>query len=350
MNSDIMTLLTAALLGLVVAIVAFLALQWKGTRDGAAISALVSGVKGEERLRLFEQSLHGGLQDVQKTITAIDKARAESLARLDALLGESQRTISLLHGTTAKLAATLSNSQARGQLGEKLADDILRAAGFVEGISYVRNQQIDQGTTRPDFTFFLPGGRTLNMDVKFPLSNYVKCVQLNGEEERLQAERQFLADVRATIRGVAGRDYVNPDQNTLAFMIVFVPNEQVFGFIQERDAAIVDDARTMNVILCSPLSLFTLLSVIRQAADSFALATDAHDVLRALAGFSTQWDKYQDAVETVGKRLDSAQRAFEELKGARTRAMNKQLARVNDVRQLRGLAVSEEESEEILPA
>jgi hypothetical protein len=45
--------------------------------------------------------------------------------------------------------------------------------------------------------------------------------------------------------------------------------------------------------------------------------------------------KYQEAIDTGGKRLDSRQRAFEELQGTRTRVMNKQFARVDELRQQR---------------
>ena len=341
-----MTLLAGALLGLLVAVVAFLALYWTMNRERSDVSALISGVKGEERLRALEQNVQGSLQELRDAMQTIDRARSESLVRLDTVLGESQRTIATLQRSTSKLAETLSSSQARGQLGERLADDVLRAAGFMEGLNYRRNSQIEGGASRPDFTFLLPEGRTLNMDVKFPLASYVRYVNFEDGQERDSALRQFLADVRSAIRGVATREYIDPSRGTLAFMLVFVPNEQIFGFIHERDSSLADDARALGVVLCSPLMLFALLSVIRQAADSFALASDADEVLRALAGFSVQWQKYQQSVDILGRRLESAQKAFEDMQGTRTRAMNKQLARVDELRTQRHLTLPDGDIEE----
>ena len=47
---------------------------------------------------------------------------------------------------------------ARGQWGERMAEDVLRLAGFVENVNYVKQTQVEGGTGRPDFTFPLPEG------------------------------------------------------------------------------------------------------------------------------------------------------------------------------------------------
>jgi DNA recombination protein RmuC len=336
-----MNLATTVLIGLLIGIVSFFVFYFTVNRERSAVSALVSGVKGEERLRLLEQNLQQSLFDVRSVVATIDKARGESLARLDALVGRSHETIQALQRSTAKLAETLSSSQARGQLGERLADDVLRAAGFVEGMNYRRNARMDGGTMRPDFTFLLPENRTLNMDVKFPLASYVRYVELQDGAEREQAERQFLNDVRTTIRSVASRDYIDPSRGTLGFMIVFVPNEHIYSFIHGRDTRLSEEARELGVVLCSPMTLFTLLSVIRQASEAFALASDADEVLQALSGFTVQWDKYQKAVDSVGRKIDSLQKTFEDLRGTRTRGLDKQLARVDRLRQQRLFPVTE---------
>ena len=51
-----------------------------------------------------------------------------------------------------------------------MAEDVLRFSGFIEGINYVK--QTAMGQTIPDFTFFLPKEKKVNMDVKFPQSLY----------------------------------------------------------------------------------------------------------------------------------------------------------------------------------
>ena len=35
--------------------------------------------------------------------------------------------------------------------------------------------------TKPDFTFYLPDNKTINMDSKFPLTNYMEIAKLNRD-------------------------------------------------------------------------------------------------------------------------------------------------------------------------
>ena len=327
-----MEFLAAGLVGLLLALLAFLLLQWTARRNDVELSALVSGVRGEERLRTLEQHILTSLREVHDVTREVDRSRVDSLGRLDQVVRESQRSIDALQRSTDKLVATLSSSQARGQWGERMADDVLRAAGFVEGVQYLRNRQLDGGPGRPDFTFLLPEGRKLHMDVKFPIASYVRYIEAEAGPGSDAAERQFLADVRTAIKGVATRDYIDPAAGTLDFMLVFIPNEHIYSFVHQRDPRISEEALSLGVVLCSPLTLFALLSVIRQAADSFALAHAADEILRALGAFQQQWSKYRDAVDAVGRRIDSLQRAYDDLRGPRTRALERRLI---DVEQLR---------------
>jgi DNA recombination protein RmuC len=90
-------------------------------------------------------------------------------------------------------------------------------------------------------------------------------------------------------------------------------------------------------VLCSPVSLFAVLAVIRQAVEQTRLAKTSDEILQCLSAFRLQWSKYADAVETVEKRFASAQRGLEELTGPRRRQLERQLDRIDDLRSQRGL-------------
>ena len=120
------------------------------------------------------------LDEVQKTLKKYDTDSNTRLTKLSAdITNVSTQTKELAESTTG-LNNVLNSSQARGQWGEKMAEDVLQLAGFIEGINYEKqetsNMQFGDGRIRPDFTFKMPDGLRLNMDVKFPLDNYAKYV------------------------------------------------------------------------------------------------------------------------------------------------------------------------------
>ena len=54
---------------------------------------------------------------------------------------------------------------------------------------------------RPDYTFLLPNGLVMHMDVKFPLDNYVRYLEARTDLERDAFRDQFLRDVRDRVQG-----------------------------------------------------------------------------------------------------------------------------------------------------
>jgi DNA recombination protein RmuC len=120
-------------------------------------------------------------------------------------------------------------------------------------------------------------------------------------------------------------------------VLLFLPNESIFGFVHEHDPTLVDFALGQKVVLCSPFTLFAVLAVIRQAVDAVQLQQTSDDVLRCLGAFGQQWDQFIGAMELVGRRLDTAHRGFEELAGPRRRQLERQLDRLDELRKQRGL-------------
>src|SRR5581483_2185463 len=116
-----------------------------------------------------------------------------------------------------------------------------RVAGFIENVNYLRQKTIEASGSRPDFTFLLPRNLKLNMDVKFPLDNYLKSLEAVSDTDRARYRSDFLKDVRAKIKEVTSRDYISPEQNTVDSVLLFIPNEQIYAFIHEQDGAILDD-------------------------------------------------------------------------------------------------------------
>ena len=106
----------------------------------------------------------------------------------------SEQTLKLQE-TTGKLQLALGNARVRGQWGERMADDILQKIGFVEGINYLKQQAADSAGNRPDYTFMMPNNLKLNMDVKFPLDNYMKYIDTDSETDREAFKDDFLKDV-----------------------------------------------------------------------------------------------------------------------------------------------------------
>lgn len=274
--------------------------------------------------------MQAALERVRGLVSELDQQRAAGLADVAARLEATGEVTARLSQTTDALRQALASPQARGQWGERMAEDVLRTAGFVHGVNYLTQQASQAG--RPDFTFPLPAGRCVHMDVKFPLDNYVRHLEAATDGERDAARTAFLRDVRRRITEVSKRDYVDPSSGTLDQVLLFLPNEHLYGFVHQSDPGLIDLALQHKVVLCSPLTLFAVLAVIRQSVDDHLTEQRSAEILETLAGFSDQWERFTDHLEKVGSRLDSARRAFDETNGVRRRQLERQLDRIDDLR------------------
>lgn len=286
------------------------------------------------------------LENVSKLVQDLEKDRVGKFGELtNQLKSASDQTTALIE-TTNTLREALSSTQSRGQWGERMAEDVLRLAGFIEGVNYVKQKAVEGIGTRPDFTFLLPRDLKLNMDVKFPLDNYLRFLETGSDLEKSKYRNDFLRDVKARIKEITTRDYINPQQNTLDYVLLFIPNEQVYAFIHEQDSAILDKSMKNKVIPCSPLTLFAVLAVIRQAIDNFALEQTSTEILSLLGSFKKQWENFANKMEVLGKRISESQKEYEALMTTRRRQLERPLNKIEELRELRRISPSPEAEED----
>jgi DNA recombination protein RmuC len=278
------------------------------------------------------------LGQVTELVQRLDAERNQQLGQVREQLQGVTRTHAELASTAGALREALTSSQARGQWGERMAEDVLTAAGFKHGVNYLTQQTLASGG-RPDVTFLLPGELCLHMDVKFPLANYLAMLEADSDGDREACRKGFLRDVRGRVKELATRGYIAPSEGTLDCVLLFLPNEQVYGYIHEQDPGLLDDALRQGVVLCSPSTLFAVLAVVRQSCDSVALQRTSDEIVSLLSGFTAQWGRYTDEVDKLGRQLDTVRKTYDNLATTRRRGLERQLEKVEEVREERGVAV-----------
>lgn len=313
---------------------------------GSATQAADASLAGRQQLidaKLGEvqAGVQADLGRLQQLVQQLGEATSERFGQVDRSLQVHSEITQSLAGTANGLREALASSNARGQWGERMAEDVLRLAGMQEHVNYVKRTAISgDGTGIPDFTFVLPKGHVLFMDVKFPMASYLKYLEAGTEAEKSAHRAAFLRDVRARVKELAKREYsATDDRPAVDNVLLFVPNESLAAFIHEADQTLVEDAMRQHVVICSPLTLFAFLGVIRQAFDNFMIEQTSQEILGLLGKFGQQYGKYAEAVEKVKRQFDTVARSFDELATTRRRALERPLNAIDDLRRRQGLPV-----------
>ena len=274
-----------------------------------------------QKKELIDQSIG----EMKSKLEGLDKSTNE----LKGHVKNSQEGIGNLAETTNKLSRILSSSQERGQWGERMVEDILGFMGLVEGINF--EKQLQAGDGRPDFTFKLPNDKIINMDVKFPLAHYENYLGTDNENEKLNEKNAFLKDVRNHVKTIEKRTYINPAEGTVDYVLMFIPNESVYAFLNQEDKDLIDFSLSKKVLLCSPITLYAVLSLIRQAVSNFAMEQKASEMQDLVGIFRKQWDQFNEKVQAMGKSLAALTNHYDDLKGPRFRALEKPMEKINEL-------------------
>lgn len=288
----------------------------------------------DQRLGEVQAGVRADMERLAALVQQLGDSTSERFGQVDTSLRAHAEIAQNLAGTTNSLREALASSNARGQWGERMADDVLRAAGFREGINYVKRTALaGDAAGIPDFTFMMPKGQVMFMDVKFPMAAYLRYLDASTDGERSAHRTTFLKDVRARVRELAKRQYATSDDRpAVDTVLMFVPNETVSGFILENDHGLLDDAMAEHVVICSPMTLFAFLGIIRQAFDNFALEQTSQEILGLLGKFGQQWSKYAESVDKVRRQFETVARSFDELATTRRRALERPLHEIEEIR------------------
>ena len=313
-----------------------------------------------EKMKREEQFVEGKKDEIKELITSIreelartqlhaqtiERERIGEFNRLRTVLDEQKALTHGLKESTDDLKNLLSNNQLRGRYGQEVAENLLKSAGFVKGQTYVVEKVQDSASTRPDFTILLPDKTKIHVDVKFPLDSLVRHQEAEKEVDKERYLRQFTQDVKQKIREVSTRDYINPEEDTVDFVILFVPNEMVFSFIYDQLYDVWNDAMEKKVILAGPFSFTAILRMVFQSYTNFTYQKNIREIIRLFRVFDVEYEKYNKAVDTLGTRIQSVASQYEAVAGARTRKLS---AVVEKIRSVESLPPDSEKSENLIP-
>ena len=282
--------------------------------------------QADENLTKKKELIDQNLGDMKKTLKSLHDQSVKLTGNLETSSKETQK----LQESTSKLREILSSSQKRGQWGERMVEDILDFIGFMEDKNYIKQTQVESGE-KPDYTFLLPKEKKLNMDVKFPLASYERYINAELEEEQKAQKKEFLKDVKNHIKAVAGREFVNPAEGTVDYDLLFIPNESIYGFINQEDTELIDYSLDKKVLLCSPLTLYAMLSLIYQATRNFAMEEKTTEVLNLLNTFRLQWGKYVEVMDKMGRSLETAKKDYDTMVSTRKNQLEKPLTQIEEI-------------------
>jgi DNA recombination protein RmuC len=270
------------------------------------------------------------VKNLEEYMKGAEKERIDSFATLKNSVEESRKITEQLSVSTENLKKVLSNNQLRGQFGEQVADDLLKMAGFVRGEDYEFNKEQAGSETRPDFAIFLPDRTRINVDSKFPYANLQRMAEVEDKESKEKYMKMFERDVKEKIKQVTSRDYINPEDKTVDFVILFIPNEMIFSYIYDKMPELSQEALASKVVFAGPFSFTAMLRMIKQSYENFRVQGNIYNIIGHVKAFEKEFGKFSEEYYKIGDRIGSLQKQYDNVGTTR---FNQLVRRIDMVKQ-----------------
>lgn len=257
------------------------------------------------------QPLNEVLNNYQSNLQVIESARQQAYGELKSTLTSVSQTQDLLKQETSNLVTALRRPNVRGRWGELTLKRVAGLTGMSEHCDFEEQVTVERenGSVRPDMIIHLPREVIVPVDAKVPLDAYLDAVGASSEADRKLHLKRHAAALRERMRALSAKDYANQFQNTPGVTVLFLPSEAFLSAALEQDPTLLEDAMLKNIVIATPVSLFSLLKAVAYGWQQDAIAKNAQAISDAgkdlYARMQTLWGHLEDLRTGLIRSLDA---------------------------------------------
>ncbi|UOZ07686.1 MULTISPECIES: DNA recombination protein RmuC [unclassified Amycolatopsis] len=166
----------------------------------------------------------------------------------------------------------------RGELGEQVLVETARALGLREDLHFTLQTDLaGGGAAKPDMVLSVGGGRTVPVDAKASMATWAEAIETDNPEERLDALRAHVRQIRSRAAELAGKGYQRW-ADAIYGTIMFVPSDAAVIAALDTDPELLRWLIDRRVFLCGPTGFGVLASAALFAASDRTLEADVEQV------------------------------------------------------------------------
>lgn len=218
------------------------------------LSALLTPFR--EQLQNFKEEVSKANTENIKNKTSFDE-QFKNLMQMNQMLStDAQNLTNALKG----------NKKMQGDWGEVELNRILEISGLQRNIDFFTQENFkneENQNLRPDVVVRLPNNRSVIVDSKVSMNDYINYV--NTEDEILKAQylQKHIQCIKAHIDELSAKEYQKLlKEESLDYVVIFIPIESAFAVAIKEDNTLYDYAYKKNIALTTPSSLLPILRTV----------------------------------------------------------------------------------------
>ena len=237
---------------------------------------------------------------------------ADTLARMEAhirqveaerqhLAGSLEQQISALSKETIALSQALRVPNARGRWGELTLRRVTELAGMEPYCDFY--EQETGNHQRPDMLVRLPGGRTLAVDAKVPLSAFLDAHAAQDTKTRHDALQRHGQQLARHVAQLSTREYWAHFKTAPEMVVLFLAGEHFLSAALETQPDLLETALSKKIVIATPVTLISVLKGVAYGWRQEKLAQNAEEIRRIGNEFYDRMRMFGETYAETGRQL-----------------------------------------------